>query len=148
MPARKQPSTAISRSENMRRIRAKDTTPELAVRAAVYRLGYRGYRLNYAYLPGKPDLVLSRLRKAIFVNGCFWHGHDCKEGARVPRSNRHYWLAKIERNCQRDLLNCAALKGLGWKVLTVWECEIARHSAAGHALDNRLIRFLRAAPER
>lgn len=128
----------ISRSENMRRIRAKDTKPEQTVRQMVYQLGLRGYRLNYPYLPGKPDIVFNRLCKAIFVNGCFWHGHECAEGIRVPRSNRRYWLAKIEGNLRRDLLNRAALKGLGWKELTVWECEIKDQ----HKLTAQLVKFL------
>lgn len=129
----------ISRSENMRRIRAKNTKPEIQVRQAVYRLGFRGYRLNTPYLPGKPDIVFNRMSKAIFVNGCFWHGHDCNEGARTPRSNRHYWVGKIDGNCERDLLNRAALKGLGWKVLTIWECELAHTEK----IDTRLAKFLR-----
>ena len=130
----------ISRSENMRRIRAKHTKPELAVRQSIYALGYRGYRLNVPYLPGRPDIVFNRLKKALFVNGCFWHGHDCNEGRRVPRSNRSYWVAKIEGNLQRDLLNRAALKGLGWKLLTIWECEITNRAA----LTARLAKFLHA----
>ena len=128
----------ISRSENMRRIRATNTKPEIAVRQAVYRLGYRGYRLNVPHLPGKPDIVFNRVSKAIFINGCFWHGHDCKEGVRVPRSNRRYWIAKIDGNCQRDLLNRAALKGLGWKVLTIWECELPLIEK----VEVRLLKFL------
>ena len=130
----------ISRSENMRRIRAKNTKPELAARRAIFALGYRGYRLNVPYLPGRPDIVFNRQCKAIFVNGCFWHGHNCKEGVRIPRSNRRYWIEKIDGNCQRDLLNRAALKGLGWKVLTLWECEISNRQK----IDACLVKFLGA----
>lgn len=114
----------MSRSENMRRIRSKHTMPELAVRRLVRALGYLGYRLHRKNLPGKPDIVFVGRKKAIFVHGCFWHGHDCKEGVRKPKSNAGYWFDKIERNRQRDRTHLIALQSMGWVVLTVWECEL------------------------
>lgn len=111
------------RSAIMARVRAKDTTPEMRVRSLVHRMGYR-FRLHRKDLPGTPDLVFGPRRKAIFVHGCFWHGHDCKRGARLPAANRDYWTAKLARNAARDRASLAALEERGWSVLTVWECEI------------------------
>jgi len=104
-------------------VKGKDTAPELVVRRLLWRLGAR-YRLHRADLPGKPDIVLPGRRLAIFVHGCFWHGHDCARGARVPKANRAYWLAKVGRNRARDAAHRAALTELGWRVETVWECEL------------------------
>lgn len=114
----------ISRSENMRRIRSKDTGPETAVRGILRALGYTGYRLHRKDLPGKPDIAFIGRKKTVLIHGCFWHGHDCKEGLRKPKSNLDYWLPKIERNRQRDAAHLAELTRLGWSVLTVWECEL------------------------
>ena len=114
----------ISRSENMRRIRSKNTGPELAVRKLLRGLGFTGYRIHRKDLPGKPDVAFLGRKKAVMVHGCFWHGHDCKEGLRKPKSNLDYWLTKIERNRQRDAQDLADLAGLGWSVLTVWDCEL------------------------
>ena len=115
---------AISRSENMRRIRGKDTKPEIMVRSILRSLGYPGYRLHRRDLPGTPDIAYIGRRKAILINGCFWHGHDCKKGARKPKSNQDYWLPKINRNRERDCAIQTALFHLGWKTLVVWECEL------------------------
>jgi DNA mismatch endonuclease (patch repair protein) len=117
-------TNGISRSENMRRIRSKNTSPELAVRQLLRGLGFTGYRIHRKELPGKPDVVFIGRKKAIMIHGCFWHGHDCKEGRREPKSNRGYWLPKIERNRERDAQHLAELVRLGWSVLTVWECEL------------------------
>lgn len=106
----------------MRAVKSKDTKPEMVVRRLVHGLGYR-YRLHVGGLPGKPDLVFPRRRKVIFVHGCFWHGHDCRRGARQPAANDEYWKAKIARNRQRDADNFLALRESGWQVLIVWECE-------------------------
>lgn len=114
----------ISRSENMKRIRGKDTGPELAVRKLLREIGFPGYRLHRKDLPGKPDVVFVGRRKAILIHGCFWHGHDCKIGRREPLSNREYWLPKIERNRQRDAYHLASFAEIGWVALTVWECEL------------------------
>jgi len=107
----------------MRRVKGAGTTPELAMRRLIWRLGGR-YRLNRKDLPGKPDIVLPGLRLAIFVHGCFWHGHDCARGARVPKANRDYWVAKVARNRARDTASRAALAAMGWRVETVWECDM------------------------
>lgn len=112
------------RSENMRRIRSKDTKPEMLVRRMVYKLGYR-YRLH-AKLPGRPDLVFSKKKKLIFIHGCFWHQHDdrnCKI-SRVPKSKIDYWLPKLEKNKKRDADNQIRLKELGWDFMIVWECQL------------------------
>lgn len=114
----------IGRSENMRRIRGKNTLPELAMRKLLRELGFPSYRLHRKELPGKPDVAYIGRRKAILIHGCFWHGHNCKVGSRKPQSNRDYWLPKIERNSQRDALHIAEMARLGWSVLTVWECEL------------------------
>jgi len=111
------------RSAVMRRVKGKDTSPELKVRKALTAAGVR-YRLHRADLPGKPDIVLPGRRLAIFVHGCFWHGHDCARGARVPKQNRDYWLGKVARNRARDTTSREALAALGWRVETIWECEL------------------------
>jgi DNA mismatch endonuclease, patch repair protein len=111
------------RSAVMRAVKGKGTSAELAVRRLVWSLGGR-YRLNRADLPGKPDIVLPGRRLAIFVHGCFWHGHDCPRGARVPKANRDYWTAKVARNRARDAKAREALGAAGWRVATVWECEL------------------------
>jgi DNA mismatch endonuclease, patch repair protein len=126
------------RSAVMRRVKGKDTSPELAVRKALTALGAR-YRLHRADLPGKPDIVLPGRRLALFVHGCFWHGHDCPRGARVPKQNRDYWVAKIDRNRARDAKSHEALVALGWRVETIWECELKDAAA----LEARLASLLR-----
>jgi len=132
--------TPTKRSAVMRAVKSRGTAPELAVRTAARTLGFaRRYRLNGAGLPGKPDLVFGALRKAVFVHGCFWHGHDCKRGARAPKDNAVYWTAKIARNRARDAGALAALQQQGWAALVVWECECRD----GAALMRRLDRFLR-----
>jgi DNA mismatch endonuclease, patch repair protein len=127
------------RSRIMRAVKSTDTTPELIVRSLAHRMGYR-FRLHRKELPGRPDLVFPGMRKAIFVNGCFWHGHDCARGARVPKNNREYWTKKIERNKKRDNAAGQALTSAGWKVAVFWECELNENSAA----DARIRRFLAA----
>ena len=115
--------TPEKRSEVMRAVKSKDTKPELALRKALHALGYR-YRLNVNDLPGKPDLVFPKYRTVIFVHGCFWHGHTCKRGKRIPKSNTTYWTEKIARNKARDKKNAAELRKLGWRVITIWECRL------------------------
>lgn len=117
--------TPDQRSQLMAKIKGKDTTPELAVRSALHQLGYR-YRLHAKDLPGSPDLVFPKLGKILFVHGCFWHGHDCKWGRSVPKSNVEFWVEKIRRNQKRDALALRRLRAQGWSVATVWECKIAR----------------------
>lgn len=113
----------LTRSQVMARVKSKNTTPEIKVRAALWRAGLR-YRLHRADLPGKPDLVFAGRRVVVFVHGCFWHGHDCRRGARMPKDNADYWRRKIDRNRARDAQAAADLAAAGWRVLTVWECEI------------------------
>jgi DNA mismatch endonuclease (patch repair protein) len=114
--------TPRERSAVMRAVKSSNTAPEIAVRRAAHALGLR-FRLNRSDLPGKPDLVFPARKTAVFVHGCFWHGHDCARGARMPASNRDYWLAKISRNVTRDKTTLAALKQQGWKTHVIWECE-------------------------
>jgi DNA mismatch endonuclease (patch repair protein) len=111
------------RRRTMQAVKSKDTAPELLVRSLAHRMGYR-FRLHRKDLPGKPDLVFPGRRKAIFVHGCFWHGHECVRGARVPTSNRDYWTKKIARNKERDRAACAALAHSGWTYLILWECNL------------------------
>ena len=125
------------RSENMRRIRSKDTLPEMRVRRLAHRLGYR-FRLHVTNLPGKPDLVFASRQKVIFVHGCFWHQHKkCREG-RLPASRPEYWIPKLTQNTARDRQHMTSLRKLGWKVLTLWECETMDEIA----LEKKLLRFL------
>lgn len=131
--------SAARRSENMRRIKSKDTAPELTVRKLVRQLGYAGYRLHRQDLPGKPDLAWLGRKYVIFVHGCFWHGHKCKAGVRKPKSNQGYWLPKIIRNRARDAAHVRSLRRSGWKVLIVWECSIKHEAEA----CGRIARFLR-----
>jgi DNA mismatch endonuclease (patch repair protein) len=126
------------RSANMRAIRAKNTKPELAVRRALRQAGLTGYRLHRRDLPGKPDIAFIGRKKAILVHGCFWHGHDCREGLRRPQARQEYWLPKISGNQMRDQRHRANLVSQGWSVLVVWECEIS-----DPALAQRLTAFLR-----
>ena len=115
--------TPEKRSAVMRRVKGKDTTPELAVRSILRTAGI-GYRLGGAGLPGKPDIVMKGRRTVVLVHGCFWHGHDCPRGARQPKANADYWTAKIGRNRARDAANADALLAAGWRVITVWECAM------------------------
>lgn len=128
--------TPAQRSQTMRAVKSTDTGPEMRVRRLVHAMGYR-YRLHVKELPGKPDLVFPRWRAVIFVHGCFWHGHDCARGARTPKSNREYWQAKIGRNVERDARHREALAAAGWRVLTLWECELKD----GVALQARIAAF-------
>ncbi|MDB5441491.1 MAG: very short patch repair endonuclease [Caulobacteraceae bacterium] len=125
--------TPEKRSAVMRRVKSRDTTPEMTVRRALTRLGAR-YRLHRADLPGKPDIVLPGRRLALFVHGCFWHGHDCARGARVPKQNQDYWLGKVGRNRARDVAAQAALRAAGWRVEVIWECDLKDKGA----LEGRL----------
>jgi DNA mismatch endonuclease, patch repair protein len=113
---------SISRSRMMSGIRAKNTDPEIRIRKGLHAMGYR-YRLHAPEVPGKPDVVLPRHRSAVFVNGCFWHGHDCPL-YRLPGTRSDFWRAKIERNRARDAVVRQQLQETGWRSLTVWECAI------------------------
>ena len=117
------PFTPEQHSAVMRAVKSRNTTPELAVRRILRAAGV-GYRLGGRGLPGRPDLVMQGRRVAVFVHGCFWHGHDCPRGARKPKSNAEYWSAKIGGNRTRDIATEAALEAAGWRVVTVWECGL------------------------
>lgn len=121
LPRRKR--APLTRSQMMARIRSRDTKPEILTRAAVHALGLR-FRKHVASLPGKPDLANKHHKWAIFVHGCFWHSHDGCRLASDPKSNRKYWVEKLERNRLRDGSKIAALRGGGFDVLVVWECEV------------------------
>lgn len=117
-------------------VRSTDTKPEILVRQLVYSMGYR-YRLHRRDLPGVPDLVFGPKQKIIFVHGCFWHGHGCRLG-RMPKSRMDYWGQKISRNKERDATNLRKLRGMGWKCLVLWECQLRKRDA----LAVRVRRFL------
>ncbi|MEN5170533.1 very short patch repair endonuclease [Brevundimonas pondensis] len=115
--------TPEKRSAVMRRVKGRDTAPEMKVRRMLRTAGI-GYRLGGCGLPGRPDVVMKGRKVVIFVHGCFWHGHHCPRGARKPKANAVYWLAKIEGNRARDASVAATLTDAGWRVLTVWECRL------------------------
>ena len=119
--------TAEQRHRCMSRIRGKDTGPEMCVRRLIHGMGYR-YRLHVAGLLGKPDIVLARQKKVIFVHGCFWHMHRCRLGRVQPSTNADFWKAKRRGTQERDARTRRALRRAGWKVLTVWECQIGETS--------------------
>lgn len=112
----------MDRSSVMRSVHSANTKPELIVRRLVWSLGFR-YRVHRRDIPGTPDLAFIGKRKALFVHGCFWHGHECPRGARVPKTNTQYWVNKITKNRERDRLTRELLCSQGWDVLEVWECE-------------------------
>lgn len=136
------PFTPAERSAVMRRVKSKGTSAELKVRKALTRIGLR-YRLHRKDLPGSPDVAFPGRRLALFVHGCFWHGHDCRRGARPPKANAGYWSVKIERNRARDLRTRTALEAMGWRAETVWECELKDEAA----LEARLRALVEAPPE-
>ena len=125
------------RSATMRAVKSRDTTPELIVRALLRRFA-PFYRLHRKDVAGNPDIAYLGRKRAIFVHGCFWHGHDCARGARMPKANADYWRAKIERNRARDAANLDKLHATGWSALTVWECELKDLAT----LEQRLRAFL------
>ncbi|MFA7429561.1 MAG: very short patch repair endonuclease [Rhodospirillaceae bacterium] len=121
---RKAKAPPLTRSEVMSRIRGKDTKPELAVRRALWAAGLR-YRLHDKRLPGRPDLVFAGRRTVVFVHGCFWHCHEGCVKFRIPKTRTDWWTAKLARNRARDTQVRAALEAAGWRVLVIWECEVA-----------------------
>lgn len=133
--------TKAQRRYCMSQIRSKGTIPEIAVRRITHSLGYR-YRLHRKQLPGTPDLVFVRTRKVIFVNGCFWHRHICRFGQSMPVSNQQFWLKKFDGNVARDQRVRSELRRLGWKILTVWECQIKADKL--DRLTERISNFLDA----
>ena len=121
---RKPKAELLTRSENMSRIRGKDTLPELAVRRAFWAAGFR-YRLHDRRLPGNPDLVFAGRRTVVFVHGCFWHCHEGCGNFRLPKTRTEWWAAKLARNKARDAEGCTKLRAAGWRVIVIWECEVA-----------------------
>jgi DNA mismatch endonuclease, patch repair protein len=130
--------TPEQRSRIMAAVKTENTSAEIAVRRLVFAMGYR-YRLHKRGLPGRPDLVFPGRRKAIFVHGCFWHGHGCDKG-RLPKSRLDYWRPKIEANRERDRRAVSALEAERWRSLVIWQCELKRPAM----LAKRLARFLGA----
>ncbi|KAB2914402.1 MAG: DNA mismatch endonuclease Vsr [Bacteroidetes bacterium] len=115
--------TPEQRSYNMSRVRSKDTKPELLVRKFLFSHGFR-YKLHDKKLPGKPDIVLPKYKTVIFINGCFWHGHKgCKRSV-LPKTRTEWWLAKIARNKELDKINSIQLQKIGWRIFTIFECEL------------------------
>lgn len=131
--------TPQKRSEIMRAVRSTDTKPEMIVRRLVHRLGFR-YRLHVHRLPGVPDLVFPSRRKVIFVHGCYWHRHSCREGRSMPASRAAYWRSKFARNQIRDRHSQRALRQSGWRVMVIWECQLQPKKMP--TLVARLKRFL------
>ncbi len=128
--------TQEQRRRIMQSVGTKDTGPELVVRRLLHRLGYR-YRLHPKQLPGRPDIVLPGRKKAVFVHGCFWHGHECQKG-RAPKSKLDYWGPKLAANRERDARKEAELRALGWDVATIWQCQTADRQA----IEKSLVSFL------
>lgn len=125
------------RRRTMQAVKSKDTAPELTIRRLLHGKGYR-YRLHRHDLPGCPDLVFPSRKKVVFVHGCFWHGHNCPRGARIPKSNREYWIKKVGKNRARDSKARQELRVNGWKVLSIWECQLKNMSTT----VRRLVGFL------
>ncbi len=130
--------TPEQRRRNMSRIRGKDTKPEEAVRKYLFSRGLR-YRKNVRRLPGCPDIVLTKYKAVVFVNGCFWHHHDC-DRFKLPSSNQAYWIPKINGNVERDKRNRQLLSAMGWKVIIIWECQLKKEKSKDslEALYNRI----------
>ena len=122
------------RSAIMRAVPGRDTSAEMKVRRLLRPIA-SGYRLHRRDVPGNPDIAFIGARKAIFVHGCFWHGHDCRRGARMPKTNADYWQAKIGRNRARDARHQDELKARGWRALVVWECELADEASLSRRLQ-------------
>ena len=139
--------TPQQRHNCMSHIRGKATKPELLVRSWLWHHGYR-YRLNVNSVPGRPDIVLRRYRTAIFVNGCFWHGHEGCSKYVVPKSTTDFWIAKIERNKERDQKEYKALREAGWQVIVIWECQLKKAALdttmrrVEHTLNSHLLYFV------
>ncbi len=135
--ARSDVLTPEQRSRCMSSIKSKDTLPEMVVRSLVFSMGYR-YRLHDRKLPGSPDLVFKSLRKVIFVHGCFWHMHDCRYGRVTPKVNAGFWVAKRNRNMQRDMEAMQKLEAENWAVLIIWECETKDRETLAKSIKNFL----------
>ena len=134
--------TDPQRSRTMAAVRSRDTAPERKVQQWLKAAGFR-VQHDVKRLPGRPDFVVPAARVAIFVHGCWWHGHDCPRGARIPKSNRTYWLRKIHRNAARDRRVTRELRAMGYSVWTLWECRLKRDALPARlkrAIEKRLAR--------
>ena len=131
---RAKPTVSPDRSAIMRAVPGRDTSAELKVRRLLRPIA-PGYRLHRKDVPGNPDIAYVGAKKAIFVHGCFWHGHECRRGARMPKTNADYWQAKIGRNRARDARHLATLAERGWRALTIWECELTDEIALSQRLS-------------
>jgi DNA mismatch endonuclease (patch repair protein) len=131
--------TRQGRSERMRRVKSRDTKPELELRRLVWALGHR-YRKNRPDVVGRPDISFVGRRRAIFLHGCFWHRHDCPSGRRSPKSRTDFWNAKFAQNITRDLRVMRELKATGWRALVIWECELKECGK----VERRVKKFLNA----
>ena len=129
--------TKEQRYKCMSHIRSKDTKPEIVVRKCLYAAGYR-YRLQVKDLPGRPDIVFRRLRTVVFINGCFWHGHEGCRYFRMPKTNIAFWESKISKKKERDSRNKKKLKALGWNVIDIWECQLKPKKLPG-TIDSLLL---------
>lgn len=134
--------TPSKRSFVMSKIRGKETKPEVLVRKFLFSQGFR-YRKNDRRYPGKPDIVLPKYKTVVFIHGCFWHGHSCKKG-HIPQSNTEFWQTKLFKNKERDRKNEAALSTLGFRVLTVWECELSNKGLREERLSRLVEEILKA----
>lgn len=130
--------TAERRSWNMSRIKGRDTLPERRVRSLLHRLGFR-FSLRNQNLPGRPDIVLKSRKITIFVHGCFWHRHKGCKNSVLPKTRKEFWLAKLDGNVELDKRNAIALKRQGWKVLTIWECEVEKETELSQKLLTKLV---------
>ncbi|MDY7587516.1 DNA mismatch endonuclease Vsr [Vibrio cholerae] len=134
--------TPEERSERMSRVRARDTKPEMKLRRLIHGMGFR-YRLHRRDLPGKPDLVFPGRRSIIFMHGCFWHRHEGCGLARLPKSKRAFWSAKLEANKERDQKNISTLEAAGWRVLVIWECQLRDEGGVREVVKEFLTNYKR-----
>ena len=133
MTSRRQTQTDPTRSRIMRAVPRTDTKPEVRVRKFLHRLGYR-FRLHVKSLPGTPDIVLPKHRTVIFVHGCFWHRHENCRFATTPKTRQDFWQEKFDQNMERDWSNVSELENLGWRIVTIWECETKDHEVLGEQI--------------
>ena len=134
--------STTKRSQIMAQVKSTETKPEIVLRKFLFSKGFR-YRKNVKHLLGKPDIVLPKYKTIVFVHGCFWHGHKHCEASTLPKSRQEYWYPKIEGNIKRDIKNKKALKELGWKIITIWECDIKKILSANSKQQSALITLIK-----
>ncbi len=133
------------RSEIMSKISGKETKPEILVRRFLFARGFR-YRKNVKILPGKPDIVLPKYKTIVFIHGCFWHGHNCPAG-KLPETRKKFWQKKINGNIERDKRNKSELESMGWRVITIWQCELKNKKIRNKTLENLENTLLHSLPK-